>query len=60
MIECVNKLTPPKDIGSSEYGAIYELLEHAETEEEALSICEEIRHWAAVMAKIINSSIEKK
>jgi nucleosome binding factor SPN SPT16 subunit len=51
MDNLIESLASPDDVGSAEYRAIYELLEGAETRDEALAICEEFRSYAEQIAE---------
>jgi inner membrane protein involved in colicin E2 resistance len=42
-------LPDPKMVGASEYHAIWEVLENAETIEQALNICDEFKTHAAAL-----------
>lgn len=50
MIPQIKKLPDPKDINQAEYRAIHELLETAESPEQALGILDEFTGWSKTLA----------
>lgn len=53
MIPAVKQLTHPNAVGAAEYRALHELLEGADTLDEAITICEEMQSWAASTAEVL-------
>jgi len=56
MKKFLKKLSPPNEVGTSEYRAIYELLEGAESKGQALAILEEFASWVETITTTIKAS----